>query len=277
MYRSHCVNWQQKHFLWSPCNEAVFAKVKQLVVQKSSSWNHFAMRYQRERTWGYFNSEWTASHIRLPKEKNYAQIEKERLAIVFGCHCFDQYFAGKDKVTVESDHKPLQSILKKPIRVAPCRFQRMLLRLICCNLDVQYKKGSHMFIADHFTRTPVWQEQPTEKLDEVQIFTMVTSSQIGEEFQAYKPKRPLQTHEIPDRLWCLVAADLFTNGVASRSSTWGELLECRPPPWGYTVHVPAVRCVNLGSLGACFPWNVWTFGSLKWHFTHPDCTFEQYW
>ena len=133
------------------------------------------MRYQRERTWGYYNPEWTASRIRLRKEKNYAQIEKERLAIVFGCHYFDQYFAGKDKVTVESDHKPLQSILKKPIRVAPCRLQRMLLRLLRCNLDVQYKKGSHMFIANHFSRASVCQEQPTEKLDEVQIFAMVSS------------------------------------------------------------------------------------------------------
>ena len=42
-------------------------------------------------------------------EKNYAQIEKEMLAIVCGCEKFDQYIYG-NKVTVETDHKPLVSI-----------------------------------------------------------------------------------------------------------------------------------------------------------------------
>ena len=32
----------------------------------------------------------------------------------------------------------------------PCRLERTLLRLLRYNLDVQYKKGSQMLIADHF-------------------------------------------------------------------------------------------------------------------------------
>ena len=51
-----------------------------------------------------------ASSTLSPTERNYAQIEKEFLAIVFGCQRFDQYLARKDKITVESDHKPLQAI-----------------------------------------------------------------------------------------------------------------------------------------------------------------------
>lgn len=47
-------------------------------------------------------------------EKGYAQIEKELLAVVFGCIRFHQYIYGK-KVTVESDHKPLVSIFNKPL------------------------------------------------------------------------------------------------------------------------------------------------------------------
>lgn len=53
-------------------------------------------------------------------ERNYAQLEKEGLAIVFGCQRFDQYLARKDKIVVETDHKPLQPIFKKPIHAAPC-------------------------------------------------------------------------------------------------------------------------------------------------------------
>lgn len=46
-------------------------------------------------------------------QQNYAQIEKEALAILFGCEQFHQYIFGS--VTVESDHKSLQSITKKPL------------------------------------------------------------------------------------------------------------------------------------------------------------------
>ena len=48
-------------------------------------------------------------------EQNYAQIEKELYAILFGCKRFHQYLYGR-KVTVQSDHKPLESIMKKPLR-----------------------------------------------------------------------------------------------------------------------------------------------------------------
>ncbi|KAL8616164.1 hypothetical protein ACOMHN_066650 [Nucella lapillus] len=60
-------------------------------------------------------------------EQNYAQIEKELLAIVFGCRRFHQYIYGQ-KITVESDHKPLESISKKALDKAPPRLQRMFLQ-----------------------------------------------------------------------------------------------------------------------------------------------------
>ena len=53
-------------------------------------------------------------------EKNYAQIEKEMLTILVGCEKFDQYIFGR-KVKIETDHKPLVSITKKPIHSAPKR------------------------------------------------------------------------------------------------------------------------------------------------------------
>ena len=37
----------------------------------------------------------------------YAQIEKELLAIVFGCEHFEAYTYGRDVVQVETDHQPL--------------------------------------------------------------------------------------------------------------------------------------------------------------------------
>ena len=70
-----------------------------------------------------------ASHALTATERNYAQIEKECLAIVFATEHFDQYIIGKEKVKVLSDHKPLMTIFKKPILTCPKRLQRMRLRL----------------------------------------------------------------------------------------------------------------------------------------------------
>ena len=51
-----------------------------------------------------------ASRSLSSAEKNYAQIEKELLAIVFASEKFHHYVYGHGSVTVESDHKPLEYI-----------------------------------------------------------------------------------------------------------------------------------------------------------------------
>ena len=84
-------------------------------------------------------------------ERNYAQIEKELLAIVHACDRFDQYVFGRE-ITVETDHKPLEVILKKPLLAAPKRLQRMMMQLQKYNLRVVYKRGSEMYIADTLSR-----------------------------------------------------------------------------------------------------------------------------
>ena len=57
---------------------------------------------------------------------NWATIEREMLAIILGCERFRQYMYRR-KTTVESDHKPLETITRKPISSAPKRLQRMIL------------------------------------------------------------------------------------------------------------------------------------------------------
>ena len=55
---------------------------------------------------------------------NYAVIEKEMLAICFGCSKFHEYIFGQE-ITVETDHKPLVNIMNKPIHQLTARLQRM--------------------------------------------------------------------------------------------------------------------------------------------------------
>ena len=88
-----------------------------------------------------------ASRSLTPTEVQYAQIEKEPLAIVFAMEKLETYLYGR-KVLVESDHKPLEAIFKKSLLNAPKRLQRMLLRLQRYEFEVSYKKVTALFLAD---------------------------------------------------------------------------------------------------------------------------------
>ena len=93
-----------------------------------------------------------ASHALSSAETRYAQIEKELLAIVFACDCFEAYIYRRDIVHVETDHRPLEFIVLKSLNNAPKRLQRMLLQLQKYSLQVKYKKGEQMFLADTLSR-----------------------------------------------------------------------------------------------------------------------------
>lgn len=99
-----------------------------------------------------------ASRALTDTEKNYAQIEKELLAIVFSAKRFHQYFYGV-RVNVQSDHKPLETILRKPLGTAPSRLQRMLLQLQRYNLNVIYTPGKELQIADTHSRAMTHEQQ----------------------------------------------------------------------------------------------------------------------
>ena len=86
-----------------------------------------------------------------PTEVQYAQIEKELLAIVFGMEKFETYLYGR-MVFVETDHQPLETIFKKSLLSAPKRLQRMLLRLQRYEFEVNYRKGKLLLMADTLSR-----------------------------------------------------------------------------------------------------------------------------
>ena len=63
-----------------------------------------------------------ASRTLTQAELKWAQTEKETLSLVFGLERFDQYTYGR-KVHIQNDHKPLATILKKPLSQASRRIQ----------------------------------------------------------------------------------------------------------------------------------------------------------
>ena len=56
---------------------------------------------------------------------------------------------------MESDHQPLQILVKKPLKNVPRRLQRMLLELQRNDYNLTYKKGELLFIADTLSRAYV--------------------------------------------------------------------------------------------------------------------------
>ena len=61
-------------------------------------------------------------------ETRYFNIEHEMLAVVFGMEKFHHYIWGQE-VTIQTDHKPLESIALKNLANAPPRLARMLLKI----------------------------------------------------------------------------------------------------------------------------------------------------
>ena len=115
-------------------------------------------------------------------EQQYAQVEKECLAIVFACERFNQYLQGRASITVDTDHKPLVPIFTKPIYNAPKRLQRMLMRLQKYSLRVQYCPGHKMYIADMLSRA--WVEDHTPKAEEdFEIFKPQQEDQLFKEIE----------------------------------------------------------------------------------------------
>ena len=93
-----------------------------------------------------------ASRSLNKSEQNYAQIEKEMAAIVFGATKFHEYIYAKGPIHVESDHRPLESLFKKALSQTPPRIQRMMLKVQKYDLHVKYKKGTELHIADTLSR-----------------------------------------------------------------------------------------------------------------------------
>ncbi len=180
-------------FSWDKPQEDAFAKVKDIITQSpgpvlayydpsksltlqadASKFGLGATLLQDGRPIAY------ASKSLTPAEINYAQIEKELFAILHGCKRFHQYVYGRS-VNVETDHKPLVSIMSKPLFAAPARLQRMLLQLQRYDLDVQYIPGKCIPVADTLSRKFVSDTYPelAEGMD-THVHTVISSLPISD-------------------------------------------------------------------------------------------------
>ena len=75
------------------------------------------------------------------------------LAVVFGCTRFHGYICRVNNVTVESDHKPLETMhSKKLLCQAPLCLQKMIMTVQKYSLNVIYCLGNELVLADTLSR-----------------------------------------------------------------------------------------------------------------------------
>ncbi|PFX21905.1 Retrovirus-related Pol polyprotein from transposon 17.6 [Stylophora pistillata] len=181
-----------------------------------------------------------ASRSLTDAESRYAQIEKELLAIQFSLERFNQYTYGK-QVTIESDHKPLEAIVKKALASAPLRLQRILLRMQKYDYTLEYKPGKELVLPDMLSRAPLPETTSGSMEEEIALHVHLLTSNLPvskpklEEIKEATANDPsmkelnemikfgwpktkshmpaniqVYWHRIPTRPWEMVATDLFT-------------------------------------------------------------------
>ena len=134
-----------------------------------------------------------ASRKLRSSECNWAPIEKEMLAIVYSTEKFREYIIGKE-TTVQTDHKPLQTICRKPLMSAPLRLQTMLLKLKGYDLKVEYLPGKRQFIADALSRASLDEAPPDGEQFQVNMVDRISVSEA--KYTDFQLKTANEFHEL---------------------------------------------------------------------------------
>ncbi|XP_053686342.1 uncharacterized protein K02A2.6-like [Sabethes cyaneus] len=180
---STSVPWQ-----WTEIEEEEFKRVKNIVSDigtlryynmnlpitiecDASCFGLGAAVFQEDGVIGYASRTLTAT------EKNYAQIEKELLVILFACVRFDQLIVGNPRVTIKTDHRPLINIFRKPLLSAPRRLQHMLLNLQRYRISLEYVTGKNNVVADALSRAPLNDNATADVYKKSNIYKVI--EQVG--------------------------------------------------------------------------------------------------
>uniref|UniRef100_A0A914VNX9 RNA-directed DNA polymerase n=1 Tax=Plectus sambesii TaxID=2011161 RepID=A0A914VNX9_9BILA len=120
-------------------------------------------------------------------QKNYGQIEKEALALVFAITKFHQYLFSRE-FTLLTDHKPLVTIFgdKKGVPVtAASRLQRWAIKLLGYTFTIEYRKIEDFGQVDGLSRLPASDDKDFDSSanrKDVKLYQVVAENQ-----EAFRP------------------------------------------------------------------------------------------
>ncbi|KAJ8027672.1 hypothetical protein HOLleu_29679 [Holothuria leucospilota] len=93
-----------------------------------------------------------ASKATTSTEQNYPPIEREALGATWACDTFANFLVGL-KFTIETDHKPLISLLgQKDLNDLPPRIQRFRIRLMRYSYNIVHIPGKDLVVPDDLSR-----------------------------------------------------------------------------------------------------------------------------
>ena len=130
-----------------------------------------------------------ASRTLSNSEKNYSQVEKEALSLIFGIRKFHQYLYGR-YFTLVTDHKPLTTILGPKQGIPPlaaARMQCWALLLSAYSYEICFRPTATHSNADGLSRLPI--------VGGVQCATLTEASVVN---LAQLDALPLHTAEIKE-------------------------------------------------------------------------------
>ena len=115
------------------------------------------------------------------------------LAIVFSTQKFREYVLGKTAL-VQTDHKPLKTILRKPMATAPLRLQAMMLKVSGYDLQVEHLPGKKQVLADTLSRVSLNEAPPEE--EEIQVNMLERISISGPKYAELQQNTANELHEL---------------------------------------------------------------------------------
>ena len=161
-------------FIWGPDQEKSFTTIKKLFLNNdvlkmfdshhetmletdSSGYGTAAVLMQRENSCSPWMPVQFSSRTLNNAEKNYSNIEREALSVIFGIEKFSKFLLGS-KFIIRNDQQPLKKLLSHESSVpttCSARLQRWKLKLSQFNYTFEYSKGKDNVNSDCLSRLPL--------------------------------------------------------------------------------------------------------------------------
>ena len=223
----HALKRKDVPFVWTGTKQKAFDRVKELISNLPN------LRYydsEKQLTVQCDASLYELGEVLLQKdvpiayasrslrdaETRYSPIEKELLAIVWSLEKFHQYTYARH-VHVQSDHKPLEAILRKPLHEVSTCLQRMVMRLQTYDINVTWLAGKKQVLTDTLSRAYIPTDESDNLQDDLSTIHYTQSISVPPERIAEIQKQSAEDYTL--QALCQVI-----------SSGWPETASDLPPP-----------------------------------------------